>query len=235
MGAVHQFDDFAVDAARHHAELPPDFLALQRGVLDEDELAFLLAELPLADFGDVQGNLVIAPVADVHAQVEGQLEKLLLVLDFKVLGLAFGHELEGFDDTAAVVAVGGGPGGNHTDEVAGGDGLRRGAADAHALGMLFRGLVLALAQGYPAGAHGAVLAATAVSADGAGFHVLGAVKDRGNPFLGGLGQHLESRLVDTFFLFCLFFFCHVFLPLLLGGQVRNHFTGQFNCFRVSHD
>ena len=77
-----------------------------RCVFNKEQLAFLLAELAFADFGDVQRYFVVGAVADGYAQVERQLKELLLVLNLEISRLALGHELECLDDAAAVVAVG---------------------------------------------------------------------------------------------------------------------------------
>ncbi len=79
MGAVHGFYHLAVDAAGGHTFFAPDFLALQRRPLQEEQLSLLLAELVQQLFADFDGDFTVAAVADVDIKVKSQLEQLLLI------------------------------------------------------------------------------------------------------------------------------------------------------------
>ena len=86
--AVQDFDDLAVDAARGHALLLPDLLALGRRDREIAQLAALLAELADRLVGDVQGDLLDRAPLGRDAVLGRDRVQLGLIADFVALGLA---------------------------------------------------------------------------------------------------------------------------------------------------
>ena len=86
--AVQDLDDLAVDAARGHALLLPDRLALGRRNREIAQLAALLAELADRLVGDVEGDLLDCAPLGRDAVLGRDRIQLGLIADFVALGLA---------------------------------------------------------------------------------------------------------------------------------------------------
>jgi hypothetical protein len=202
VGAVHQFHHLDVDAPGHHPVFAPDLLAFLGGAAHVVDLALLLAELRqdlgAQLFGDVGGRAGFGLVAFTHGDgdipIPGYPAQFGHVLDLVALGPAVGHFDEQLGHAPGVVAVGRGAGGHHAGEVPGHDGLGGGAAQAHALLLLFAGLAFLLLGGrHPAGPLGADAAAGPFNADGARLHGLGPVPNGLDAFGLGLLDQLLGR------------------------------------------
>ena len=191
VGAVHDLDDLAVDAARVDAQLLPQFDALCRRAAGELDGAFLLAKLGVGGAGQIQGDLFLAPALGLDAVLGRQRVQLGLVLDLVAAALALGGQEQRVGDVAPVVRVGGRAGGDHADQVAGDDDVGRRSADAQFGPIVLKGTDAA-------GAHVAVAAADAQLAKAA-LGQLGLVAIPGGleaQFLGP-GQHLVGSRVNA--------------------------------------
>jgi hypothetical protein len=111
-----------------------------------------------------------------------------------------------------MIGVGGCAASDHTNEITRRNGVGCGAAQA--LAGVFA-LDAAFGQRQAAGAHGAVLTANTLDADGAGFHLLGTVEDRVYAQLLGSHYHLLGGRIDgrgngirQFWCFGFGFVCH---------------------------
>ena len=91
--------------------LAPELLAFQRCLFQGDELSLLLAEFGEQHLTNFYGNLVVAPLTNLNAEVKGQLKQLLLIFHLKLGGFTLRCQQECLDDAAAMVAMGGGTGG----------------------------------------------------------------------------------------------------------------------------
>ena len=189
--------------------LAPGFQGLGRHALGKGNLPFHLGVGALQFLVKVHGDVLDLAAFGLDADGAGHLFQLDGVLDLVVLNVAVDHFPEQVEHAHAVVGVGGAAGGHHAGEVTGHDGVDGGAADAD--------LAVGVLGVQAAGAHGAVLAAGRVRADGAGLHVDGPVKSGLDAVALGLFKHLDRGVagrqvpeVDLLFLFRddFFFFCH---------------------------
>jgi hypothetical protein len=69
MGSVHYLHNLSVYAPGGDPLFPPQLLALQGRPPQEENLPFLLAKLAQGDVADIDGYLIVAALADFHAQV----------------------------------------------------------------------------------------------------------------------------------------------------------------------
>ena len=133
VGAVHDLDDFAVYAPGDDAVFAPDLLSFQRRLLDVGELPLLLPELVRGPFRRCRGDVLDGPALRGHAEVEGHLEELRLVLDGEALGLALGCLDESLHHFPGMVRVGGRACGDLAGEVPGHDRIDGRSAHTHPL------------------------------------------------------------------------------------------------------
>jgi hypothetical protein len=176
VGAVHDLDDFAVDVSGQYTGFGPFFIQGCWRPFEVVEFAFGLAPFVQGFFGHFQGDFIDVAVLDGtvniyrggHVKPRSDSQQLVGIFDFVSIGLFASRAQEYLGHAAAVVGVGGCAAGDHADEVAGRDGVGRGAAKA--LAGVFT-LDAALGQGQAAGAHGAVFTTDALETDRAGFHL----------------------------------------------------------------
>ena len=157
-------------------------------------------------------------LADFDAEIHGQGEQLLLVPDFITAHIAFTDGQDQFGNGTAVVGVGRRAGGDHPDEIARGDGLGGGSADAAALALLFRGFgVFPLASGTRQGPIAQTLQQLPTSPMGQGFIAAARSNDRLTP------SHAAFSIICRVAGSILFFFsvsAISFLHNLTGRLVR---------------
>jgi hypothetical protein len=129
VGAVHRLDDLAVNTARHDAQLLPELLALGRRAADG------ATSRAAGRTGRCRGQpgRWRSPRArglrwgcHSSAATVRSLATSRMIIAF---GLSVGHGFQGEGHIAPVVGVGGRPGGNGTDQVAGLDGVDGRPAD----------------------------------------------------------------------------------------------------------
>ncbi|OPY00686.1 MAG: hypothetical protein A4E61_01902 [Syntrophorhabdus sp. PtaB.Bin184] len=85
VGPVHDLHYLAVYAARQDPEFPPDLLSAQWRLSRVKEFAALLAELVKCLFAEFYGYVLYVTFLYIDTEIEGDLEKLYLVLDGKTL------------------------------------------------------------------------------------------------------------------------------------------------------
>jgi hypothetical protein len=179
--AVHNFHDLAVDVARQHAGLFPFLVQRRRRALQIEQLAFGLAPFVQRLFGHFQGDLVDVAVHFLAVHLHGggntemrrDIKQFNGIFDLVVLGLFACHREKHLGHRPAMVGMGGGAGGDHSDEIARADGIGGGAAES------LTGILTvnpALGQGQTARPHGTVFTTNTLQSDSARLHGHGAVK-----------------------------------------------------------
>src|SRR4030042_5578449 len=196
-GAVHEFDNFAIDAPGKYSQLAPDFLARCGSPLREVQFAFLLPEHAHAALAHFEGYILDGTLADLDIQVGRHLEQFDAVLDFIVRSLALGRHYQGFGNRPTVIGVGRGSPGNHAGEVAGHDGVHGRATNAPAL----VGLLGIDSAGPPV----TDAAAASSLSEGASFLLLYAIEGGLLAIPRRFFQHLPRGLTCCKFLA----FCHI--------------------------
>ena len=159
VGAVQRFDHLAVDAARYHALFLPELHALLGSPIDRNDGTALLAELREVEVGEIVGDLLRSTVLDRDVVHGGDIVQFGDIANLIAFGFAIRDGLEGESHVASVVRVRGRPGRDGSNEVAGLDGVYRGATNP--------GLAV---LGHPAGTHAAHVAAHTHRADRAVGH-----------------------------------------------------------------
>ena len=189
MGPVHHLRGLPVDPPGQDPEFFPEIEALLRGPADQGDLVFLHPVVFHHGLGQVQGDGRGFPIVRRDAVLQGQTLHFFRVLDFVARGPALADLMQNLHQVAAVVGMGGRPGGDHPGQVAGHDDIGIGAANA---------LLGAFPEGVdPAGPHDAVAAGEPQFAIAAGrllFQV--AVPDRLDVVLGRLLQHKLGIFTD---------------------------------------
>jgi len=74
VGSVHYLHYFSVYTPGGDTLLPPQLLALERRPPQEQQLAFLLAELAQQGLANINRQLFVAAVANFDTQVKGYLQ-----------------------------------------------------------------------------------------------------------------------------------------------------------------
>ena len=185
VGAVQRFDHLAVDTARDHALFLPQLLALLGSPFDRDDGTALLAELGDVEVGEIVGDLLRRAVLERDVVQGGDIVQFGDIADLIAFGFAVRDGLEGESHVASVVRMRGRPGGDGSNEVAGLDGVYRGATNpGHAV------------LGDPAGTHAAQVAAQTRRADRARGRCVRPAEGGGYALLIGQGQHLLGSRVD---------------------------------------
>ena len=133
VGAMEHLADLPVNRARRDAGLLPDLLPRLGGALEEPLLALALAEFGQRRVTDDLGDLLDRFSLGLDAIYLGNHAQLLHVSDAVVLGLAGGGCNQRLGHAAAVIAVGGRAGGDHSGKVARDNRARRRPANAPVL------------------------------------------------------------------------------------------------------
>ncbi len=184
MGAMQNFDNFAVNATRDNPYLAPYLLTLGWRPVDANDLTGLLAELSDGNVSHIRGDFFHRTPFHVHAQVFGQGEQLIRISDLIVARLPGGGCFEGESHIPAVIRVGGRTGGYSPGEVSGDDGFHSRAT--HAGLSIFDD---------PARSHKAVLAAQAIGPNRTRLHRIGSAKSSAQTKLFSEFQHLNGGRV----------------------------------------
>ncbi|KUG28792.1 hypothetical protein ASZ90_001344 [hydrocarbon metagenome] len=192
VGAVHHLHHVAVDAPGGDAQGFPQLPPFGRNPADKRHGAAPEAVVLEELVGQGGGHGVDVLAGHVQADLGRDAAQFVLVADGVVRGFFLGHGVQGFHQVAAVVRMGGGPGGHHAAEVAGHDDV--GVGPAHPV----RG---AVAEGVDAaGAHDAVAARQTQFAEAALGHLFReAVPDGFHPVFPGFGDHGPGVATDGIF------------------------------------
>ena len=185
VGAVHQFHHRRVDAVGADVQLVPQCLAFFRGQFQGGIGAFREGELGHEEVGQFTGNdqIVFALGGDLKEVCRFMQAAGIDNLVFP--GLTGGNLLQGAHQHAAMIGVGGGAGGNLAQQVAGGDGIGIGAADAQmSFGGNAAGTHMTQAATHPVGAELALW-----------FLQLEPVKDRAHRGVVGNLHHIDRGLI----------------------------------------